>query len=424
VEPVEAAFRREKGRIVAGLVRMLGSLEEAEDCFSEAVESALKVWPERGQPAQPGAWLTTVARRKALDRLRRLKLQHRLPPAQEAEPDDRLSLLFTCCHPALAWEARIALTLRTLGGLTTGEIARAFLSAETTMAQRIVRAQRKIKDAGIPYQVPPPELWDERVEGVLATVYLIFNEGYCATQGDQVVRRDLSQQALLLGELLVELLPHEAEPLGLLGLMLLQHSRSPARIGPQGQALTLEEQDRSLWDKGLAQRGYHCLDRAMRLGRPGAYQIQAAIAAMHCLAARAQDTDWQKILALYDSLLQADNSPVVRLNRSVALALSGSPEQALADLKELQEPLQNYGLFHSTRAELQKRLGLDCRQALQEALELEQNQAVRKSLLLRMGQSLEEPPQSFGTGEDGRLAIPNSADSDSDSHHRYSDASL
>jgi RNA polymerase sigma-70 factor (ECF subfamily) len=417
--PLEAAFRREKGRIVAGLMRMLASLEEAEDCFSEAVEKALQVWPERGQPDQPGAWLTTVARRKALDLLRRLKRAEQLQAEQPfQEEDDRLSLLFTCCHPALGWEARVALTLRTLGGLTTGEIARAFLVPETTMAQRIVRAQRKIRDAGIPYQVPPPELWLERLEGVLATVYFIFNEGYYTGQGEQLVREDLTREAILLGELLSELMPREAEPLGLLALMLLQHSRSPARLGGRGQALTLEEQNRSLWDRQLAQRGYECLDKAMRLGHPGPYQIQGAIAAMHCLARRSEETDWAKILALYDSLLQIDDSPVVRLNRGVALAMSGAPERALELVQSL--PLEHYPLYHATLAELQKRLGRPWQASLQQALRLETNLAARKSLILR----LEEPPRPFGTGGDERLAIPDSANPDPDSHHRHSDQPL
>lgn len=399
---------------MAGLMRMLGSLEEAEDCFSMAVEKALTRWSAAGLPDSPGAWLNTVARRQALDCLRKRKRAASLLPSQPeaAEEDDRLTLLFTCCHPALNWEARLALTLRTLGGLTTGEIARAFLVPEATMAQRIVRAQRKIRDAGIPYQVPGPERWGERLEGVLATVYFIFNEGY------SVVRADLAQQALHLGETLVELMPREAEGLGLLALMLLQHSRAEARLGACGQALTLEEQDRGLWNRSLAQRGYECLDKAMRLGRPGRYQIQAAIAAMHCLAPSAAETDWSKILALYDTLVLLDDTPVVRLNRCVALAYSGQPREALELAEEL--GLEHYPLYHCVRGQLRRRLGQEWRSCFLTALELETNPAARKTMRMR----LEEDQSGFGTGEDGRLAIHHTADSDSDSHHRYSDASF
>lgn len=413
MQELEATFRQAKGRIVAGLMRMLGSLEEAEDCFSAAVEKALIHWPEK-PPDSPAAWLTTVARRQGLDLLRRRKraASLSLDDPEPADEDDRLSLIFTCCHPALGWEARVALTLRTLGGLTTGEIARAFLVPETTMAQRIVRAQRKIRDAGIPYQVPCPELWGERLEGVLATVYFIFNEGY------SVVRADLARQALQLGETLVELMPREAEALGLLALMLMQHSRAAARIGSEGQALTLEEQDRSLWDRSLAQRGYECLDKAMRLGRPGLYQIQAAIAAMHCLAARAEETDWTKVLALYDTLLRLDDSPVVRLNRCVALAYSGHEQEALELTEGLD--LKEYAPYHRVRGELRRRLGLEWRSHFSRSLELETNPAARKTL----ERHLEEPQGAFGTGEHGRLAIHHSAGSDSDSHHRYTDASF
>lgn len=378
-------FRHEKAKIVAGLVRLVGTLEGAEDCFSEALEVALKTWPEKGTPDNPAAWLNTVARRKGLDLLRKQKRQTwPLTAEVEEAPDDRLSLIFTCCHPALPLEARLALTLRTLGGLTTGEIAAAFLVPETTMAQRLVRAQKKIRESGIPYRVPPPELLQERLEGVLATLYLIFNESYWASQGDSLVRPDLCQEAITLTQLLVDLMPKEAEPLGLLALMHLQNSRSRARLNDAGEALTLEAQNRSLWNAALMQRGYQLLDQAMRLGRPGPYQVQAAIASMHCLAPSAEATDWGKILMLYDSLLAMTPGPVVALNRAVALAMARSPEEGLALLESLAEPLEAYAPFHAARADLLRRLQRPCRQAYEKALQREQNAASRRYLARRL----------------------------------------
>lgn len=360
-------------------MRLLGELDRAEDCFSEAIELALQKWPAQGLPNKPAAWLNTVARRKALDFLRREKvLASKLPLTLEDEPeeDDRLSLIFTCCHPALSEEARVALTLRTLGGLSTPEIARAFLVPESTMAQRIVRAQRKIKEAGIPYRVPPPELLQPRLDGVLAVLYLIFNEGYWASTGAQLVRTDLCQEALHLAQMLVELMPHQAEPAGLLALMLFQHSRRRARLGPEGEAVSLEEQDRSRWDRRDIARGLEHLDRAT-VGKGGPYTVQAAIAAMHCLAPTAAATDWPRIVSLYQSL---PRTPIVTLNQAVAVGMAGHPEQALTLLDQLE--LEDYAPYHASRAEFLKQLDRlrEAREAYQTALSLEQNHPARRLL--------------------------------------------
>lgn len=381
MERIAQIFREEKARIVASLCRFTSDLDLAEDCFSEALEAALKDWPDRGTPHNPGAWLRTVARRKALDRFRRdTVLQTKLPSLYEDEgegeaEDERLSLIFTCCHPALAADARIALTLRTLGGLTTPEIARAFLVPEATMAQRIVRAQRKIRDAGIPYRIPPPELLEERLDGVLAVLYLIFNESYQATGGPELVRVDLSREAIRLGQMLTDLMPQQAEPLGLLSLMRLQHSRLAARVSPAGELVTLEEQDRSLWDRVGMELGLGALEKASRLGRPGPYQIQAAIAAMHCRALTAAETDWGKICLLYDTLLRMLPSAIVELNRAVAVAMATRPEAGLELLEPLLEPLQDYAPFHAVQAELLQRAGRSAEAAVayRRYLALEQN---------------------------------------------------
>lgn len=387
--PFETIFRHEKAKIIAYLVRLVGGVEDAEDCFSEAVVAALKTWPERGTPDNPAAWLTTVARRKALDTLRRQKRRSKLslPAPEECDSKvDRLSLIFTCCHPALALEGRVALTLRTVGGLSTGQIAAAFLVSETTMAQRLVRAQKKIRETGIPFRIPPPELLQERVEGVLTTLYLIFNESYWPSHDGARLYLDTCQEAITLARMFVELTPTEPEPLGLLALMLFQHSRSAARLGPKGEALTLEEQDRSLWDRELIAEGCGYLDKAMRLGRRGPYQIQAAIAATHCLASEAVGTNWARIVSLYDALLALSPTPVVELNRAVAVGMALSPAEGLLALESLAAQLQEYPPFHLSRADLLRRAGRPCLQAYQDALGLELNEASRLFLLRRLDQ--------------------------------------
>ena len=387
---LDTIFRHEKSRIVASLVRLVGGLEEAEDCFSEAVEAALKTWPLRGQPDNPAAWLTTVARNKAIDLVRsQQRSQSREARALLLDQDpagcdeDRLSLIFTCCHPALPLEGRVALTLRTLGGLSTSQIAAAFLVPEATMAQRLVRAQKKIRQAGIPFRIPPPDLLQARLDGVLSTLYLVFNESYWPTHRD-TGSLDTGQEAIALAEMLANLMPREAEPLGLVALMCLQHSRAPARLGPQGEAVILEEQDRALWNKQLMASGYSHLDKAMRLGQRGPYQIQAAIAAMHCLAADGASTDWPKIVALYDALLMLTPNPVIELNRAMAVGMAFSPQEGLRALAGLATPLSSYPPFHATEADLLRRAGQPCREAYERALSMEQNVAARRFLVRRI----------------------------------------
>ena len=371
-ETVTRVYRENSGRVLAALIRYLGDFDLAEDALQDAFMRALEVWPERGIPENPAAWLMTAARNKAIDRLRRQtklaeKLEvirsHTQPEAasvaeeEDILPDDPLRLIFTACHPALAMEARVALTLRTLGGLTTREIARAFLVPEATMAQRLVRAKKKIRLAGIPYEVPSAERLPERIDGVLAVVYLIFNEGYSASEGPDLVRQPLAQEAIRLGRLLCELLPDEAETHGLVALMLLQDSRRTARISPDGHLVTLEEQDRTQWDRSQILDGLACLDRAMRLGQPGPYQIQAAIAALHAKASSAKETDWRQIVALYDHLLKLTSSPVVALNRAAALAMAKGPDAGLDVIAALEEEgsLPGYYLLHAAKADLLRR---------------------------------------------------------------------
>ncbi|HVV14694.1 RNA polymerase sigma factor [Amycolatopsis sp.] len=359
---VARVFREEHGRAVAVLTRVFGDLDLAEDAVQEAFAEAVRRWPVDGTPPSPAGWIITTARNRTIDRLRReavrdgreaesalLRVQDE-PPEEGAVRDDRLRLIFTCCHPALATPSQVALTLRLLGGLTTAEIARAFLVPETTMAQRIVRAKAKIRAARIPYRVPAEADLPARLDAVLAVVYLIFTEGHTASAGDELIREDLCHEAIRLGRLLAELMPDEPEVLGLLALMLLVESRRAARTGPAGELVRLSDQDRTRWDAGLVAEGQALVRRCLRRDRPGQYQIQAAINAVH-----SDNGDWRQILALYDQLWQCTPTPVVALNRAVAVAEVDGPAAGLALVDRLD--LRGYHLFHAIRADLLRRLG-------------------------------------------------------------------
>ena len=410
---VELTFRDESGRALATLIRLLGGdFDAAEEAVADAFVAALETWPRDGIPANPGAWITTTARNRALDRLRRarrhadklVELERGLVAAgtestvrlgsESRLADDRLRLVFTCCHPALALDARVALTLRTLGGLTTPEIARAFLIPEATLAQRIVRAKRKIRDAGIPYRVPPDDLLAERLDGVLAVLYLVFNEGYSPTGGDSLIRRELSAEAIRLARLLVALMPDAPEARALLALLLLQDSRREARTGPGGDLVLLEDQDRSRWDREEIAEGLVLVDGAFGAlpsgAPPGPYLLQAAIAACHARTSDPAGTPWREIAALYGVLAAVAPGPVVQLNRAVAVAMADGPAAGLALVDALGAggALADYHLFHATRADLLRRLGRrgEAVAAYDRALALVTNDAERAFLARRLGE--------------------------------------
>ena len=402
----EKLHREESGRILATLIGLLGDFDLAEEMLQEAYAVALQKWPSAGTPANPRAWLISTARHKAIDRLRRdqrferkseeiaktAEIATQPESDQEVEMfgDDRLRLIFTCCHPALPLEARVALTLRTVCGISTEEISRAFLVPVATMAQRLVRAKGKIREAGIPYRVPAPGELRDRLDSVLLVVYLIFNEGYLASSGDALIRRELCAEAIRLGRVLCDLLPKQAEPQALLGLMLLHDSRRDARVSAEGELVLLEEQDRSLWHRKQIHEGTELVESALRCGATGVYALQAAIAALHANAKTAEDTDWPQIAALYDALLGTHESPVIEVNRAVAVAMGRSLEEGLALLDELdrRKELEEFHLLAAARADLLRRLGRpgEAANAYRQALALATNDIECRFLRRRLAE--------------------------------------